>query len=140
MCMSELKPNTMRPADTHPAKRVLIAEDDPVLQSIYKELFSALPNVDVTVVADGKAAVSLCVVETFDLFVLDLNLPGLKGNKIISFIRTASPANSDKPIFLLSALPKEDLMKIKGVSMATRILSKPLNLDQFSVEIARVLT
>jgi DNA-binding response OmpR family regulator len=120
-------------------KNVLVAEDDPVSQEIIKEIITSLPNLGVKIVSDGGKAVELCASESYDLFILDLNLPTVKGNKILSFIRTSQRSHRNAPVILLSALRGEELSKVKGAALADCIMSKPFNLSSFATEIESLL-
>lgn len=119
-------------AQVNGARRVLIAEDDPVSQAIFEDVLHAMPDVATDIVGDGREALALCISEEFDLFIFDLNLPSVKGSKLLSYIRTSSRLNREKPVLLMSALPEGELMKVKGAALASAILHKPFNITELT--------
>ena len=124
---------------TSKQREVLLAEDDPVSQEIFAEILKGIPGLNVTAVADGGEVLSLCETRKYDLFIFDLNLPTIKGNKLISYIRTASKINRDKPIMLLSAHTTAELARVKGAALADAVMSKPLDIDAFSSRVRELL-
>ncbi len=65
--------------------RILLAEDDLPLAEADYLLTTAGYAVDY--VHDGLSAMDLALTETFDLVILDLNLPGLDGLGVLRAIR-----------------------------------------------------
>jgi two-component system, sensor histidine kinase and response regulator len=116
-------------------QEVLLAEDDPISQEIVTEILKGVAGLNVTAVADGGEVLALCASGKFDLFILDLNLPTIKGNKLISYIRTSCKHNRDTPIILLSAHTMAELSRVKGAALASAIMSKPLDINAFSSQV-----
>lgn len=71
-------------------QRVLIADDEPVLVLIMKEMFESL-GCDVVAVSDGAAAVAKARAQDFDLVFLDLCMPVLDGLAATRQIRAFKP-------------------------------------------------
>ena len=69
-------------------KKILVAEDEPVIAGALRDDLT-LEGYDVTVVHDGSAAVRRVTVESFDLLVLDVMLPGRDGFDICRDVRAA---------------------------------------------------
>lgn len=79
--------------------RILIAEDDgPLASSIAKNFIAEDHSVEV--VGDGKETLQRLVEKTYDLLILDLNLPVMAGNQVLSKIRSY---DADLPILILTA-------------------------------------
>jgi DNA-binding NtrC family response regulator len=74
----------------HKGLRVLFADDERSLQEFMR---SELPRLghEVTVCADGKAAVKALEKTTFDAAILDLRMPGLSGIEVLDQIKQVSP-------------------------------------------------
>ena len=70
--------------------RILFADDEKSLQELMR---SELPRMghEVTVCEDGIAAVEALSKQTFDCLLVDLNMPGLNGIKVIEKARELSP-------------------------------------------------
>lgn len=66
--------------------RALIAEDDSALQSLFTKAFK-YAGFDVTIAGDGMSAVNQAMLQTPDVMILDLGLPGISGQDVIKKIR-----------------------------------------------------
>lgn len=121
-------------------KNILVAEDDPVAQVILKNNLKQIENVEVTVVGDGKEALSQCLKEDFDMIIVDLNLPSLKGTRLISFLRTSVGKNKSTPTMLLSAHTKDEIRAVKGSALADAIMSKPVISDEFKSQVVSFIS
>ncbi|MDQ8038949.1 MAG: response regulator transcription factor [Rickettsiella sp.] len=111
--------------------RILLVEDD---ESLGDGIHKGLKHYGYTVdwLTDGRTALSFIKVETFDVILLDLNLPGLAGLKILSEMRAAGVTT---PVLILTARHSvED--KIKGLdSGSDDYMTKPFDLDELSARI-----
>lgn len=111
--------------------RILLVEDDGALgDGIHKGLKQYGYTVDW--LTDGRTALSSIKTETFDVILLDLNLPGLPG---LSVLREMRAAGITMPVLILTARHAiED--RIKGLdSGADDYLTKPFDLDELSARI-----
>ncbi len=111
--------------------RILLVEDDGSLgDGIYKGLKQYGYTVDW--LTDGRTALSSIKTESFDVILLDLNLPGLPG---LSVLREMRAAGITVPVLILTARHAiED--RIKGLdSGADDYLTKPFDLDELSARI-----
>jgi two-component system, OmpR family, response regulator QseB len=111
--------------------RILLIEDDGALgDGIQKGLKQYGYTVDW--LTDGRTALSSIKTETFDVILLDLNLPGLPG---LNVLREMRAAGITMPVLILTARHAiED--RIKGLdSGADDYLTKPFDLDELSARI-----
>ena len=107
--------------------RVLLADDHPVNRRVV-ELVLAVADVALTSVENGQEAVDAFVAGTFDLVLMDLQMPVMDGLEAIGHIRAHETGcgGGRTPIYVLSAsaLP-EHLAASKAVG-ADAHLSKPI--------------
>ena len=85
--------------------RVLLAEDNPVNQKVVSMMLQRRGH-EVTVVDNGKKAVETCRQETFDLVLMDIQMPEMDGFEALASIRTLERAESRRrttPIIALTA-------------------------------------
>jgi DNA-binding NarL/FixJ family response regulator len=85
---------------------ILIAEDDPLLRTLLGELLAAEPDFEVCgSVASGQECLEFVVSAPPDLLLLDLNLPGISGRRVLEQLgaRAESPA-----VLVLSGEDGED--------------------------------
>jgi DNA-binding NtrC family response regulator len=74
----------------HKSLRVLFVDDEKSLQEFMR---SELPRLghEVTVCADGKAALKVLGKSTFDAAILDLRMPGMTGIEVLEHLKQVSP-------------------------------------------------
>jgi len=70
--------------------RLLVIDDDPGITSTFQALLSS-EGYDVATAADGVEALALVRRESFDLILLDLQLPGMDGWTILQHLRRLAP-------------------------------------------------
>ncbi|MCL4146571.1 UNVERIFIED_CONTAM: hypothetical protein GTU68_019803, partial [Idotea baltica] len=114
---------------------ILIVEDDErIARTISKGLEEL--DFDTTIAFDGKIALKLALGNSFDLFLLDLNLPELNGYQVTEGIRDAG---LETPILMLTALGETD-DKIEGFEKgADDYLVKPFDFRELVARINALL-
>lgn len=70
--------------------RVLIIEDETVTAEAVKEAL-ALDNISADIASDGESGLQKFVANNYDLILLDLKMPGLSGDEVLSEIRKRDP-------------------------------------------------
>ena len=70
--------------------RILVVDDDPILRE-FAQVNLASPNTRIDVASDGVQALEMMRVQTYDVVLLDLEMPGLDGFDALTQIR-ADPA------------------------------------------------
>ncbi len=109
----------------HASARILIVDDEP---SITEFVSYALTKEGylVDVAADGETALAMIEEQQYDLFILDIMLPGIDGYDLCRRIR----AKMDTPILFLSARDSE-LNKVVGLELgADDYLAKPFGVRE----------
>ena len=102
--------------------KIIIVEDEHSIAELEKD-YLELSGFEVDTANDGMNGLAKALNEKFDLFILDVMLPGIDGYEICSKIRE----NSNVPIIMVSA-KKEDIDKIRGLSIgADDYMTKPFS-------------
>lgn len=70
--------------------RVLIIEDEIVTAEAVKEAL-ALDDISADIASDGKIGLEKFISNNYDLILLDLKMPGLSGDEVLSEIRKQDP-------------------------------------------------
>ena len=102
--------------------RILIVEDEIAIAELEKD-YLELSGFEVEVENDGMTGLARALAEEFDLFILDLMLPGIDGFEICKQIRE----RKNTPILMVSA-KKDDIDKIRGLGLgADDYVTKPFS-------------
>ncbi len=110
-------------------KKILIVEDDEKVSSNLADKLRA-EGYDVSIARDGESGWERAQRDTYDLFVLDIMLPGLDGVSLCRMIRKNSKS-AEAPIIMLTARSTEN-DKILGLeSGANDYIVKPFGLGEF---------
>ncbi len=87
-------------------KKILIAEDDSFLLSMYANKFE-MENFSVFTAEDGKKALRTALKELPDLILLDLMLPGMDGFEVLKELKSDEKGKRI-PVILLTNLSQRD--------------------------------
>ena len=110
--------------------KILIVEDEESIAELEKD-YLELSGFEVEIENDGEAGLKRAISEEFDLFILDLMLPGVDGFEICKKIRETK----NTPIIMISA-KKDDIDKIRGLGLgADDYVTKPFSASEM---VARV--
>ena len=102
--------------------KILIVEDEVAIAELEKD-YLELSGFEVEVEIDGMTGLARALAEDFDLFILDLMLPGIDGFEICKRIRE----KKNTPILMVSA-KKDDIDKIRGLGLgADDYVTKPFS-------------
>ena len=102
--------------------KVLIVEDEEAIADIEKD-YLELSGFTVTTCKDGTTGLAEALDGDYDIYILDVMLPGVDGFEICKRIREVK----NTPIIMVSA-KKEDIDKIRGLGVgADDYMTKPFN-------------
>ena len=102
--------------------KVLIVEDEVAIADLEKD-YLELSGFEVEIETSGDIGLSRALTEEFDMFILDLMLPGVDGFEICKKIREVN----NTPILMVSA-KKDDIDKIRGLGLgADDYITKPFS-------------
>ena len=102
--------------------KILIIEDEIAIAELEKD-YLELSGFEVEVETDGMTGLARALAEDFDLYILDLMLPGTDGFEICKQIRS----RKNTPILMVSA-KKDDIDKIRGLGLgADDYVTKPFS-------------
>src|SRR5947209_13771700 len=91
-------------AEGQPMIRVLIVDDHAVVRRGLREILSDERDVEVSEAADAHEALRLVREQTFELAVLDIDLPGKSGLDLLHDVKRARPR---LPVLILSVYPED---------------------------------
>lgn len=118
----------------HATARILIVDDEPSITEFVSYAMQK-EGYETDVASDGETALKMLEEKHYDLFVLDIMLPGIDGYDLCRRIR----AKMDTPILFLSARDSE-LNKVVGLELgADDYLAKPFGVRELMARIRALL-
>ncbi len=107
---------------------VLVVDDDPALQTLFKQ-FLKKAGFGRIVVGSGAEAIAHAEKQGFDLVFLDLKLPDISGDELYAKLKDLHP---DLPIVIITGYPdSETLSKILASGPVT-VIKKPIEFEQLN--------
>lgn len=112
-------------------RKVLVVEDNKTNQMIARRFLESM-GVIVDMVDDGRPALQKCATQTFDLILMDIQLPDMDGVTATEILRDNVGPNQNTPIVALSAniLPEQTNSYLKAGMNAC--LGKPFRKDELA--------
>jgi AmiR/NasT family two-component response regulator len=104
--------------------RVLIAEDDPVIGMGLAERLRDLGHEPIGPAGDGQGAIALAVADPPDLYLFDVDLPGLDGLAAAAWL---ADAGLRRPIVVVTGIDDADVIERSVANGAGAYLTKPVD-------------
>lgn len=118
-------------------KRVLVIEDNPDNLLLVRMLLGRLA-VDIQAAPDGPSGILRASEESFDLILLDIQLPGMDGYQVVKALR-ALPRTAGTPILAITSFAMVGDRERALLEGFTEYLEKPINPETFPGTIASFL-
>jgi two-component system, sensor histidine kinase len=120
--------------------RVLVAEDHPTNQRVI-QLILAPFGVDLTIVADGRAAIEACAASRFDLVLMDMQMPVMDGLTATREIRRRERecGAAPTPLAMLTANAMDEHREAAAAAGADHHIAKPVTPESLLAGIAATL-
>lgn len=115
--------------------RILIAEDDAPLASFIAKTFMAEGQLT-DIAATGEEALQRLAEATYDLLILDLNLPVVTGTEVLKKVRLS---DEDTPILILTATDHVSERVACLNAGADDYLTKPFSFSELSARVRALL-
>ena len=117
------------------ASRILCVEDNKDSREMLEHMLAGA-DADYAVTTVETAAEALAIASDFDLYILDINLPGMDG---IGLCRRLRDRGVKAPIMFFSAMVQPSDRQYCLDAGADEFLVKPADLDRFTDTVARLL-
>lgn len=115
---------------------VLIVDDHPIVRRGLKDILDEEPEFNVTETANGHDALKLIKEQSFDLAIVDLDLPGMSGLELLKEIKRF---NKRLRVLILSVYPEDQFAVRVLKAGASGFVSKDTAPDQLVVAIKKIL-
>ena len=121
-------------------KKILIVDDDLYLADIYSQFFTK-KGFFVVSAYDGEEALQKVANDEFYFILLDIMLPKKRGVEVLKDIRNGASPSKDIPIFMLTTLGYDEIIKESfSLGASGYIVKSTLSLDQIYDEIDSFFT
>lgn len=115
--------------------KILIIEDEESIAELEKD-YLEISGYDVETESHGAKGLEMALANEYDMFILDLMLPGMDGFEICKKIRE----KKNTPILMVSA-KKDDIDKIRGLGLgADDYITKPFSPSELVARVKAHLT
>ncbi len=117
--------------------RILVVEDSSAMRAFVRAALEEDEGVEVLEAASGFEALRLLPRQSFDVVIVDVNMPDINGLELVSFMRR-SDAHKTTPLLIISteATQKD---RERGLSLgANAYLAKPFLPEQLREMVAKV--
>jgi two-component system, cell cycle response regulator DivK len=119
-------------------KKVLVAEDSSVIQNLTKKILQ-FQNFDIKSVKNGKEVLKSMETESFDLILMDINMPQMDGMACIREIRSMSDKDkSGIPVVAITGNAKNYSEEDFSSAGFNEFLAKPLDFDKLVDTVKRL--
>ncbi len=116
--------------------KILIVDDEKETLDFASEVLKK--EHDVSTTENWMQAIELIVEHNFDLIVMDINMPGLSGDKLAEVI-TNRISGKKVNIVLFSGIDEQDLRRKAEEVKAKGFIHKPCPAELFSIRVSRFL-
>ena len=115
--------------------KILLLEDDEILSQTLKELLEN-QNYQISLAKNGNIALDLSFENSFDLYLLDVNVPFLNG---FDFLKELRESGDKTPAFFITALRDLDSLSKGFDAGADDYIKKPFDFDELLIRISAKL-
>ncbi len=114
--------------------KILLLEDDAILGDlIYNSLVDN--NFDTKLAEDGDEALAFVENQKFDLFIFDINVPGISG---LNLLKTIREYNITTPVIMITAYQDTDHLKEGFNCGCDDYIKKPFDLEELHQRIKNI--
>lgn len=118
--------------------QILVVDDSKVMREMMIACLRGQDGFSFEQASSGLEAIEQLSLKSFDLLLLDLNMPDIGGIEVVEFVRSQDRI-CNVPIIIVTTRGDED-SKARAMQVgATRYLTKPFAPDNIQAEVASVL-
>ena len=114
--------------------RVLVVDDEKVIRDFFRRVLSLL-NAEVSEAQDGYQAIELAKANEYDVFFIDVRMPGIDGLETFRKIRSIHP---QAQVVMMTGYAVDDILKQAQDEGASQIIRKPFDITELKGIIDRM--
>ena len=115
--------------------RLLVADDDNVIQKVLSHILSCMGH-EVTLAGNGLEASTLFLKGSYDLVITDFEMPLMNGRELCALVKAQSP---NTPVIVITGF-WDDTRGDKVTKCADAVVPKPFSLQELEETVERLLT
>lgn len=115
--------------------KILVVDDEEIVLNTIRFHLESEGHLVITS-ADGREAIELIRNEEPDVIILDIMMPFMSGLELLEMVKSE---NKNIPAILISALDEIEVIETSLSIGADDFIIKPVNMDELSIRIKRVL-
>lgn len=113
---------------------VLVVDDSKVMREMIAACLRPDPSLAVTHAASGLEAIERLSLRSFDLLVLDLNMPDIGGLEVVEFVRSQDKLRT-LPILIVTTRGEENSRTSVLAAGASKYMTKPFSPEAILAEV-----
>ncbi|WP_281271835.1 response regulator [Oceanobacillus chungangensis] len=113
-----------------------MVDDQPGIRLLLTDILSS-EGYQIMTAATGKEALDKIYSNTFDLIILDYNIPIIDGEKLLE---TLEKENKEVATIVISGLVEKIMDKVEQSKLVRKVIAKPFNISDFRLQVHSVLT
>jgi two-component system chemotaxis response regulator CheY len=117
---------------------VLVVDDSKVMRDMIAACLRPSPEIVVTKAASGLEAIEQLLLKSFDLLILDLNMPDIGGLEVVEFVRGQDKLRA-LPILIVTTRGDETSRTTVLEAGASRFMTKPFTPEAMHTEVRELL-
>lgn len=117
---------------------VLVVDDSKVMRDMIAACLRPDPTLAVTHAASGLEAIERLSLKSFDVLVLDLNMPDIGGLEVVEFVRSQDKLRT-LPILIVTTRGEESSRASVLAAGASKYLTKPFTPEAILSEVQGLL-
>jgi len=117
---------------------LLVVDDSKVMREMIAACLRPDPSLVITQAASGLEAIERLSLKTFDLLVLDLNMPDIGGLEVVEFVRSQDKLRA-LPILIVTTRGEDSSRAAVLAAGASQYLTKPFAPEAILAEVQGLL-
>jgi two-component system cell cycle response regulator DivK len=119
-------------------KTILQIEDNHANRLLVERVFENIPEYRLIQAEDGESGVGLALEEKPDLILLDMGLPDIDGQTVVTLIRQI-PELKDTAVVAITAWPEDKAEEMAARYGCDGVILKPIDIRTFPHQVAQYL-
>jgi two-component system chemotaxis response regulator CheY len=117
---------------------ILVVDDSKVMRDMIVACLRAIPDTNFVHASSGLEAIERLALSSFDLMVLDLNMPDIGGIEVLEFVRAQDTLQS-LPVLIVTTRGDDQSRERVLQAGATSFLAKPFTPASIIAEVRAIL-